>query len=127
MSLKEKLLTAAEALLTEQPDGLTSEALAKLLAKKVGQPLPPPQIIAQLRATPQRFIESSGGRWQLRQQKNVLFDEPPPTSTTSPTANEVSARPLALKRDCYVVFDLEATHQDALSPYTEIIQIAAQR
>src|SRR5207344_988041 len=62
------------------------------------------------------------GRWRLRAQGSLLpIDEPPaiPETVTLPQQT--------LGQGCYVVFDLEAIGQDAHSPATEIIQIAAQR
>ena len=40
---------------------------------------------------------------------------------------DVASPQQTLRQGCYVVFDLEAIGQDARSPATEIIQIAAQR
>lgn len=122
MTLKEQVISAAETLLAETPAGLTGEALTHLVSKQVKRQLPLTQVISVLREQPQRFVEGDGGRWQLRLQEVLLLpDEPTPSSSST------SPSPQNLRRGCYVVFDLEATRQDAYSPATEIIQIAAQR
>ncbi|HLI91917.1 MAG TPA: RecQ family ATP-dependent DNA helicase [Ktedonobacteraceae bacterium] len=122
MTLKEHIAAAAETLLAEAPAGLTAEALTSQVAKQVKRQLPPAQVTAVLRELPQRFVESDGGRWQLRRQEALLFpDEPAVAAAPSPASRQ------PLRRGCYVVFDLEATRPDATQPSTEIIQIAARR
>ncbi len=122
MTLKEQVIAAAETLLATTPTGLTGEALTSLVAKQIKRQIPLTQVTAVLREQPQRFVESDGGRWQLRQQEALLLSDDPATSSSSTTSSSQT-----LRRGCYVVFDLEATRQDAYSPATEIIQIAAQR
>src|SRR5437667_3108595 len=122
MILKEQVIAAAETLLAITPTGLTGEALTSLVAKQIKRQIPLTQVTAVLREQPQRFVESDGGRWQLRQQEVLLLPDDPATSSSSTTSSSQ-----ILRRGCYVVFDLEATRQDAYSPATEIIQIAAQR
>jgi ATP-dependent DNA helicase RecQ len=122
---KEQVLNAAETILAAQAGGMTGEALALQVSKQVGRAFPPMQVTALLRQYPQRFVEREGGRWALRPRADTLFSEEPEASSIgSPT---VSPQRAPLRPGCYVVFDLEATRQDALSPVTEIIQIAAQR
>jgi len=123
MTLKEQVLVAAENLLAATPNGLTGEALTGLVAKQIQRQIPLTQVASVLRERPQRFVEGEGGRWHLRQQEIVLLPDEPLVSQTPTTV----ASSHLLKRGCYVVFDLEATRQDAYSDATEIIQIAAQR
>ncbi len=125
MALKEQIIAVAETLLMTTSTGLTGEALTRLVAKQVKRQLPLVQVISVLRERPQRFVEGEGGRWQLREQQIVLLPDDAVSPSSQATNPASSAQ--ALKRGCYVVFDLEATHQDAYSPATEIIQIAAQR
>ncbi len=122
MTLKEQVIAAAETSLAANPTGLTGEALTSLVARQVKRQIPLAQVTAVLREQPQRFVESDGGRWQLRSQEALLLPDEP-TASSSPTTSSSQT----LRRGCYVVFDLEATRQDAYSPATEIIQIAAQR
>ena len=123
MSLKEQILVAAENSLAATPHGLTGEALTGLVAKQIQRQIPLMQVVLVLRERPQRFVEGEGGRWQLRQQEIVLL----PDEALIPQSLTVTLSSHGLKRGCYVVFDLEATRQDAYSDATEIIQIAAQR
>ncbi len=125
MGLKEQVQAAAEAVLMETPNGLTGEALTGLVAKQVKRQIPMGQVASALRERPQRFVEGEGGRWRLRVQEVLsLPDEP----SLAPFPNSpVASASQSLKGGCYVIFDLEATHQDATSPATEIIQIAAER
>src|SRR5947209_2602475 len=122
MTLKEQVLAAAEMLLAANPTGLTGEALTGLVAKQIKRQIPLAQVASVLRERPQRFVEGEGGRWRLRERESILLaDESLLQVATS------SSFAQTLKPGCYVVFDLEATRQDAYSPATEIIQIAAQR
>lgn len=122
MTLKEQLATAAETVLAATPAGLTGETLTGLVAKQVKRQIPLAQVTAVLRELPQRFVERDGGRWQLRPQEIAFL----PEDTTASSSPSVSPSQ-SLQQGCYMVFDLEATRQDAYSPATEIIQIAAQR
>ena len=122
MTFKEQVLATAEALLTATPTGLTGEALTNLVVKQVKRQIPLALVTSVLREQPQRFVEGDGGRWQLRLREVALLPDEPVVSST-PSASPSPS----LKQGCYVVFDLEATRQDAYSPATEIIQIAAQR
>lgn len=123
MTLKEQVIAAAQALLAANPAGMTGEALTGQVAKQVGRQLSLTQVTAALRERPQLFVEGEGGRWRLREQAAAaLPDEPLFAQATASTASRQ-----ALRQGCYVIFDLEATRQDAYSPATEIIQIAAQR
>ncbi len=124
MGPQEQILALATAILQEKQQAQTVEALAHEVGKRFGRPLPPAQLTRLLQGKPQLFIADGGGRWQLRPQENTLItEEAIPDSLQS----SVITRPAhTLRRGCYVVFDLEATRQDALSPYTEIIQIAGE-
>src|SRR5205823_2207089 len=64
-------------------------------------------------------------RWRLREQAHLFMaeDMTGPMESTPVTPIQASS----LRRGSYVVFDLEAIGQDAHSPATEIIQIAAHR
>ncbi len=126
MALKEQVQAAAEEALTAAPAGLTEEALARQVAQRVGRQMPPGQVANVLRERPQRFVEGSDGRWRLRERQGILLPEEIPAEAGT-SVDQVSAARPALRRGCYVVFDLEATGQDPRAPETEIIQIAAQR
>lgn len=119
MNLQERILHAAEATLSENPNGQTIEALAREVAQHVGQQLPAPRVAKLLREHPRRFVES-GDRWRLRPAEDHFApaEEPAPAPTTER---------MPLRRGCYIVFDLEATGQSPNAPATEIIQIAAER
>lgn len=119
MSLREDVVAAAEAVLHGESEGLTEEALARQVGAKVGRLLPAKQITGLLRELPQRYVEGADGRWRLRERPADVGDEP-----DAPTESQLR---VPLHRGYYVVFDLEALSQDATSPATEIIQIAAQR
>lgn len=123
MTLKEQVIAAAQALLAANPAGMTGEALTGQVAKQVGRQLPLAQVTAALRERPQLFVEGDGGRWRLREQEIAALPDESPFAQAA--ASGVSRQ--ALRRGCYVIFDLEATREDAYSPATEIIQIAAQR
>ncbi len=125
MAGKEQIVSAIEKVLVANPGGMTGEALALLVGKEVRRAYTFTVLAPLLRADPQRFVASEGGRWSLRQRAQTLFsDDPMPDTTASALLSALRPR---LKKGSYVVFDLEATRQDALSPFTEIIQIAAQR
>ena len=117
---------AAEEALAGTPAGLTEEALARQVSQKVGRQMPPGQVANALRERPQRFVEGSDGRWRLRERAGIMLPEEAPAEADAVARQEQAARP-ALRRGCYVVFDLEATGQNPRVPETEIIQIAAQR
>jgi len=121
MSLRERVTTAAETILTGEPDGLTIEALARQVAQDVGRRMPPGQVAEALRGMPRRFVEGTDGRWRLRSVEDSF------TVSTPDTPAAPAAPAPDLRRGCYVVFDLEATGQHATAPATEIIQVAAQR
>jgi ATP-dependent DNA helicase RecQ len=126
VTLQEQVLAAAEELLQAEPTGLTIEALARAVAARVGRQMPPGQVAGLLRKWPQRFVEGAGGRWRLRPGASVLADDADsPGESSSAAGGPAPRRPLRQGR--YVVFDLEATGQDARAPTTEILQIAAQR
>ena len=122
MGIEDSVVAAAEDILKNTSTGLTKEALVRQVVPRLPNRLLPAQIINILRKHPQRFSEGGDGRWRVRAQGGLLpFDELPAV----PEA--VAASQQALRQGCYVVFDLEAMGQDAHSPATEIIQIAAQR
>ena len=122
MGIREDVIAAAADILQQTPQGLTREALVRQLAPRLPHRLLPAAIIDMLRKLPQTFIEGGDGRWRLREQIGVNILE----SITSPEEHSLpTAR--SLRQGCYVVFDLEAIGQDAHSPATEIIQIAAHR
>ncbi len=123
MTLKEQVIAAAQELLAANPAGLTGEALTGQVAKQVKRQLPLTQVMAVMRERPQLFIEGEGGRWRLREQAAAALPAEPSLAPANTSLSSVHA----LRRGCYVIFDLEATRQDAYSPATEIIQIAAQR
>jgi DNA polymerase III epsilon subunit-like protein len=118
MSLREDIVAAAEAILHNEPEGLTDEALVREVGARIHQLRPAKQITNLLREMPQRFVEGVDGQWRLRQRSDRVPDE-----TEDGTRGPVRT---PLRRGCYVVFDLEALGQDPKSPATEIIQIAAQ-
>jgi len=122
MSLKEQVLAAAEQVLTEYPDGLTLEALARKVSQAVGRQLPPRQVADALRSKPERFVEGAAGRWRLRERQGVLPDEEEPD-----VPGDTAAARSPLRRGCYAVFDLEATGPSPEPPQTELLQIAAPR
>jgi len=122
MGIEDNVVVEAEGILKDTSTGLTKEALVRQVAPRLPNRLLPAQIITILRKYPQRFSEGGDGRWRLRVQGGLLpFNEPPAAPETINTAQQT------LKQGCYVVFDVEAIGQDARSPATEIIQIAAQR
>jgi ATP-dependent DNA helicase RecQ len=125
MTPQEQILSLAAAILQAKQEPQTIESLTHEVSKKFGRPLPPAQLLKLLQSKPQLFTVDGGGRWQLRAQPNLLLPEDPEPAT--PTAPLPTPTPPTLRPGCYIVFDLEATRQDALSPYTEIIQIAAER
>lgn len=131
MALREEALAAAEAMLAAEPAGLTAEALASQIARRVGRRLPALQVAGALRSKPRRFVEGSDGRWRLRavgggiEREGAPGDQP--GGGMAGAAGDVPPRRAPLRPDCYVVFDLEALGQGAREPATEIIQIAAQR
>ena len=120
--LRNQVLAAAEQALTAEPAGLTVEALARLVSQRVGRQMPHRQVAEALRGKPERFLEGGDGRWRLRERPGVLTAEDEPDVSTGPAPS----RP-ALRRGCYVVFDLEATGPSPESPETELLQIAARR
>jgi ATP-dependent DNA helicase RecQ len=126
MALKEQVQAAAEEALTATPAGLTEEALTRQVAQKVGRQVLARQVAEALRQRPQRFVEGSDGRWRLRERQGILLPEEVAAEAETGGSQDHAARP-ALRRGCYVVFDLEATGQDPHAPETEIIQIAAER
>jgi ATP-dependent DNA helicase RecQ len=127
MTLKERVIAAAGEILVSVPDGLTDEALARQVAQKVGRQMPPGQVTGALREQPQRFVQGTDGRWRLREREGILTPAEAEASGDTQSGNRPAAPLAALKRGCYVVFDLEATGQEPQAPETEIIQIAAWR
>jgi DNA polymerase III epsilon subunit-like protein len=124
MGIEEDVVAAAEDTLKQTPGGLTKEALVRLVAPYLPNRLIPAKIIEILRKQPQHFTEGGDGRWRLREQAGLLpLDESVAAATTTMAAPSGQN----LRQGCYVVFDLEAIGSDALSPATEIIQIAAWR
>ncbi len=126
MGPQEQILSIATAILQEKQEAQTNESLANAVGKKFGRPVLPGQLAKLLQSKPQVFVMDGGGRWQLRPQQSTLLLEDT-TDAASVQISPTAGTTRSLKRGCYVVFDLEATRQDALSPYTEIIQIAAER
>lgn len=129
---KTRVQDAAAALLGEHPDGFTPEALAPLVAARVGQQLAPRALSQALREIPRRALEGSDGRWKARPAAPEIDgpDEEIEGVAASDAASQGgAARGLerALERGRYVVFDIEATGTGPTSPDTEILQIAAQR
>jgi len=122
MGIREDVIAAATDILQQTPQGLTKEALVRQLAPRLPHQLLPAAIIDILRKQPQTFVEGGDGRWRLRERISLSL----PESMTSPEEHRLPTA-VALRQGCYVVFDLEAIGQDAHSPATEIIQIAAQR
>lgn len=131
MGLREQVLAAAETILAEAPSGLTIEALAREVARRVGRQLPPAQVTGALRERPQAFVEGGDGRWRVRPPATLLSPGDAAGAehgeAESTAVAETTAPPLIARPGCYVVFDLEATGQNPEAPTTEIIQIAAQR
>jgi len=124
MGIEEDVVASAEDILKQTPGGLTKEALVRLVTPRLPNRLIAAKIIEILRKQPQHFTEGGDGRWRLREQAGLLpLDESVAAATTTMAAPSVQN----LRQGCYVVFDLEAIGSDALSPTTEIIQIAAWR
>src|SRR5713226_3785464 len=124
MGIEEDVAASTEDILKQTPDGLTKEALVRLVTPRLPNRLLPAKILEILRKQPQHFTEGGDGRWRLREQAGLLpLDESVAAATTTIAAPSVQN----LRQGCYVVFDLEAIGSDALSPTTEIIQIAAWR
>src|SRR5260221_14580620 len=124
MGIEEDGVVPTEDILKQTPGGLTKEALVRLVTPRLPNRLLPAKILEILRKQPQHFTEGGDGRWRLREQAGLLpLDEPGAAATTTIAAPSVQN----LRQGCYVVFDLEAIGSDALSPATEIIQIAAWR
>src|SRR5437588_892902 len=122
MGIEDSIVAAAEDILKNTSTGLTKEALVRQVVPRLPNRLLSAQIINILRKHPQRFSEGGDGRWRVRAQGGpLLFDEPAAVPET------INASQQILRQGCYVVFDLEAMGQDAHSPGTVIIQIAAQR
>ena len=88
--MKERIVTAAEAVLAEFAGGLTIEALAQQVAPRVGRPLPPAQVASSLRGAPRKFTEGTDGRWKLRPPETA--DLPDEDTPPAETADESSAR-----------------------------------
>ena len=124
MGIEEDVVAAAEDILKQTPGGLTKEALVRMIAPRLPNRLLPAKIIEILRKQPQHFTEGGDGRWRLREQAGLL---PPDESVVAAITTIAAPSGQNLRQGCYVVFDLEAIGSDALSPATEIIQIAAWR
>src|SRR5260221_3387792 len=124
MGIEEDVVASEEDILKQTPGGLTKEALVRLIAPRMPSRLLPAKIIEILRKQPQHFTEGGDGRWRLREQAGLL---PPDESVAAATTTIAAPSGQNLRQGCYVVFDLEAIGSDALSPTTEIIQIAAWR
>lgn len=124
MPLKESVIAAAEQILSDAPEGMTIEALTRQVSPQVGRQMPAGQVARALRETPRKFEEGPDGRWRLRAQQPLMDPDEPEDGAEAPL--ETPAR-RGYRAGCYVVFDLEATGQDARDEHTEIIQIAAQR
>jgi len=129
MGLRDDVLAAAEEALAQTTEGLTLELLARQIAVRIGRQMPATQIATALRTVPERLTEGSDGRWRTRQRTGVLEPDDLEEGLPEPQQEHQSAVASAasLRPGCYVVFDLEATGQDAQVPETEIIQIAAWR
>jgi ATP-dependent DNA helicase RecQ len=121
MGIWEDVIAATTDILQQTPQGLTKEALVRQLAPRLRQRLLPAAIIDMVRKQPQTFVEGGDGRWRLREQISLNIAE----NAASPV-DDINTKTI-LRPGCYVVFDLEAIGQDAHSPATEIIQIAALR
>lgn len=124
MGFREQIVAATEVLLFAAKGGLTTEALSRQVAAKVGRQLPHRQVADTLRAMPQRFVEGSDGRWRLRVAHVSTAEE---NAQAEPSVVPASRPMPILRTGCFVVFDVEALGQDARSPDTELLQIAAQR
>ncbi|GCE12487.1 RecQ family ATP-dependent DNA helicase [Tengunoibacter tsumagoiensis] len=121
---QEQAIAAAQAVLQEKQEPQTSEALRKEVEKRLQRPYRSELFEKLLHSRPQLFTLDGSGRWQLRTPQLTLLG----AGTADQESEQPAPRPQrALQRDSYVVFDLEATRQDASSPYNEIIQIAAER
>src|SRR5262249_54911042 len=112
MTLKERLIAAVGEILASTPDGLTDEALARQVAQKVGRQMPPGQVTGALREQPRRFVQGTDGRWRLRAREGVLTPEEAEASSEAQSGDRPAAPSVALRRGCYVIFDLEATGQE---------------
>src|SRR5258708_18833131 len=100
MALRDDVIAAAQGILADASAGLTGEALAHEIARRVGRQMPPAQVATLLRGLPQQFIEGADGRWRLRARPGVLTaeEEVPAEDTQS---QPPPARP-PLQRGCYV-------------------------
>jgi hypothetical protein len=63
MAGKEQVVSAIEKILVANPEGITGEALALLVGTEMGRQYTFTILAPLLRADPQRFITSEGGRW----------------------------------------------------------------
>ncbi len=124
MGLKEDVVTVAADILKTDSEGMTGEALAREIGRRIGRQLPPKQVAMALQGAPQRFTEGGDGRWRLRAKPGVDVIDIDSGNETGERNGETRAK---LRQGCYVVFDLEATGQGPEEPTTEIIQIAARR
>ena len=66
MGLKEDVVTAAVDILKTDSEGMTGEALAREIGRRVGRQFLPKQVTMALQGAPQRFTEGGDGRWRLR-------------------------------------------------------------
>ncbi len=127
MGLREDIIAAAAEILAAAPDGLTVEALARQISVQVGRQVPPRQVVTTLQGAPRQFVQGPDGRWRLREQQDDADGEDLEAAAGVSAPGQAITGRAPLQRGHYVVFDLEAIGQDATSPATEIIQIAACR
>src|SRR5260370_33705362 len=124
MGIEEDVVAFAKDILKQTPGGLTKEALVRLVTPRLPNRLLPAKIIEILRKQPQHFTEGGDGRWRLREQAGLFPSDESVAAATTPIAAPSVQN---LRQGCYVLFDLEAIGSYALSPPTEIRQIAAAR
>src|SRR5207247_533431 len=116
MSARDRVLQVLAELLRDLP-GAQLEVLEREVGQALGRPVSRKSLEEVLVRHPDRFEADAGGRWRLKVRADVVEPEDvgPPQGRT------------ALRRGCYVVFDLETLGKEAEGEDTEIIEIALAR
>ncbi len=117
MSARDRVLQILGDVLRETQDGAQLEVLEREVGRVLGRPISRRSLEDVLVRHPDRFEADAGGRWRLKVRADVVEPEEsgPPLGYT------------ALRRGCYVVFDLETLGKEAEGEDTEIIEIALAR
>src|SRR5438034_1104413 len=116
MSARDRVVEILNDLLRDL-GGAQIEVLEREIGRELGRPVSRKNLEEILVRHPDRFETDAGGRWRLRVQADVIEPE-----DVGPPTNRV-----ALRRGCYVVFDLETLGKEAQGGGTEIIEIALAR